>query len=407
MSGTTLLDILEVLGGLEDAAAVEAELRKTFTTEDPVLEITKVTPVAVVKASGKKLTADQARSLILVCKEERPAVPVEPAPAAASATPITPQPVSMDVLPPVPDDTTFLEMLRVGGVLKSPPTDVISAMRAAIASGLGMYELPDVLADRMEQFADEQGEPVAESFYRILQMVTTRAYGDLFAAIPGVTGTFISKRRKDQVLGRLNTILWPALRGFNDQLVAWSDSWTRGMANPAIGFAFLAMSQSGAAGVLPPGMLQPPDTAGLRDAAEGVIDQINKVFAGTGIPVARALAYDATRIKAILEEPGLPATVGAANREQMLRMLGVDVSADYVRLERNVTRYALAVMELKKVSAGTGEYGYLAAMLTLGLAIPWDRLGKWEVRIAKKGGQPGTGAGFRGTEREPGSRPEV
>ena len=38
-------------------------------------------------------------------------------------------------------------------------------------------------------------------------------------------------------------------------------------------------------------------------------------------------------------------------------------------------RYALAIMELPNVTSGNEEYGYLAAMLQLGAAIPWDRLG--------------------------------
>jgi hypothetical protein len=155
---------------------------------------------------------------------------------------------------------------------------------------------------------------------------------------------------------------------------------------------FLAMAQTGAKGVMPPGMLQPPETAGLRDEAEAVIDKINKVFAGVGIPVARALAYDATRIKGILEDPTLPAAMGVTSREQMLRALGVEVGSDYVRLERNVTRYALAIMELPKVSSGNEEYGYLGAMLQLGAQIPWDKL--------SKGGRPGTGGGFRDDDED-------
>jgi hypothetical protein len=106
-----------------------------------------------------------------------------------------------------------------------------------------------------------------------------------------------------------------------------------------------------------------------------VINSINKVFAGVGIPVAKALAYDATRIKGVLENPALPAAVGAPNRDQMLRQLKLGVSADYVRLERNITRFTLGIMEFKKITVPNEEYSYLGAMLQLGLTIPWDKLG--------------------------------
>lgn len=279
------------------------------------------------------------------------------------------------VLPALPDDKSFLEMLKVGGVLKIDRTNVISAMRAAIASDVGLYDMPERLIGRMETFALEQEEPVGESFYRLQKQLAERRYGDVLSAL-GTTGNFVSEKRKRETLERLNALLWPALRGFNTQLKTWVEAWSQGTANPAALMMAMAVSQQGPRGVLPPGMLQPPDTAILRDEGEAVINSINKVFAGTGIPVARALAYDAMRIREVLEDPSLPTTVGAATRDQMLKMLGIDVGADYVRLEQNVTRFALAIMELPKVAAGNDELGYLSALYTLGVSIPWDKLGK-------------------------------
>jgi len=135
------------------------------------------------------------------------------------------------------------------------------------------------------------------------------------------------------------------------------------------------MGQMGKAGaMMPPGMMAPPETAGLHDEAEAVINSINKVFGGFGIPVAKALAYDATRIKNVLENPGLPAAIGVTTREQMLKTLGLSVGADYVRLERNITRFTLAIMEFPKITVPNEEYAYLGAMIQLGATIPWDKL---------------------------------
>jgi hypothetical protein len=86
------------------------------------------------------------------------------------------------------------------------------------------------------------------------------------------------------------------------------------------------------------------------------------------------MAYDAMNVKKVLETPMLPAMVGAANREQMLKLLRADVQADYVRLERNVIQYALGVMEYSKVTPDA-ELGYLTSLHLLGSQIPWDRLG--------------------------------
>ncbi|MBI2595803.1 hypothetical protein HYW46_03685 [Candidatus Daviesbacteria bacterium] len=297
------------------------------------------------------------------------------APAPPAAEQVTAEPASLDTLPTVPDDSSFLEMLKVGGMLKVERIDVMSAMRAAIAARVGLYELPEVLLARAEQFADEQEEPAGENFKKVYQLAQQRRYGDVLSAL-GYPGNFMSDKRKSAFLARLNTELWPALRSFNELLINWTDTWAKGVNNPMMALSVLAMAQTGRGGaaVMPPGMLQPPDTAGLRDEAEAVINRINKVFGGLGIPVARALAHDATRIKGILEDPALPATVGATTRDMMLKMLGVNVGADYVRLERNITRYALGIMELSNVATGNEEYGYLGALLQLGGAIPWDKL---------------------------------
>ena len=280
---------------------------------------------------------------------------------------------TFEALPSVPEDASFLEMLKVGGVLKPGVTEVISALRAALANKLGLYDIQDVVLEKMESFAESQDQPVGESFYALRKLVTSRSYGDILEVL-GVPGSFASATRKRDFLRKVD-IVWDELRSFNTQLDAWQQAWMKGAANPGLVMAAMfAGSQAGRGAILPPGMMSPPETNGLRDAAEAVINKINKVFSGVGVPIARALAYDATRIKKFLEDPALPAAIGAANRDQMLKTLGITVGADYVRLERSVTRYTLAIMELPKVTPGNEELSYLGAMMQLGASISWDKL---------------------------------
>jgi hypothetical protein len=277
------------------------------------------------------------------------------------------------MLPNVPEDTSFLEMLKIGGVLKPGVTEVISAIRAALADKVGLYDLSDIIVKKMEEFAEEQEEAIGESFFKLREIIVSRSYGDVLSVLK-VPGSFVTEGRRVKFLSKLDTDLWSELRSFDNQLNAWQEAYMKGIANPGLALSMLAMAQSGRGGMLPPGMMQAPETATLRDAAEAVVNKINKIFAGFGVPVARALAYDATRIKTVLEDPALPAALGATNREQMIKMLGVSVGADYVRLERSITRYTLAIMELPKVTSGNEEYAYLGAMLQLGSSIPWDKL---------------------------------
>jgi hypothetical protein len=281
--------------------------------------------------------------------------------------------VSLDVLPSVPEDSSFLEMLKIGGVLKPAKTEVIAAIKAALAYMLGLYNLPEIIIAKMETFAEEQDEPAPEAYYTLRRLVVSRSYADVLSVL-GIEGSFVTESRKKAFLAKLDANLWDEIHGFYDRLSSWQDTWMKGVSNPAMALTMLAMGSSGARGIMPPGMMQPPETDSVRSAAEEVINKINKVFSGVGVPIARALAYDATRIKAMLEQPSLPASIGATNREQMLKMLGTTVGSDYVRLENSLARFVLAVMELPNVPSGNEELVYLGAMMQLGASIPWDKI---------------------------------
>jgi hypothetical protein len=280
--------------------------------------------------------------------------------------------MSYDILPIVPDDESFLQSLKTGGTLKIGKTEVISAVRAALAKNSGLFDVPNKLATKMEAFAMEQEEPCGEKFYAIMKMVTQRNYGEVLSVLK-VDSKYVSEARKKQLLTKIDSILWPTLVGFNGQVKAWLEEWNQSMAGSGMMLNMFLANQSG---VKTPGMgMQPPETSQIRDAADAVVDKINKVFAGFGIPVARALAWDANKIKNVLEDADLPSQIGATNKEQMLKTLGISVSSDYVRLECNLTRYILAVMSLDKVTAGDEELNYLMALSRLGTAIPWEELG--------------------------------
>lgn len=311
-------------------------------------------------------------------------------PAAASNIAAAASP-AFDVLPVPPGDAEWLTAIKAGGDLRVDQPTIVSAIRAAVGNRVGLFDVPKLLNERMEAHAEAMEEPVGADYFKLRKLIVQRGgYAEIFAALDIEGGNFMTQTRKDALLVKLDEILWPELIGFQHQLEAWANSWQQGMSNPAVMFGAIAAMSAGSRQALPPGMMQPPATDALRDAAETVIQRINKIFAGVGIPIARALAFDAQRIKEILENPTLPAQIGAPNREQMLKMLGVAVPTDFVRLERNVTRYALGVLELQKVTAGQEELQFLTALMMLGSQIPWDRLG-----VPTRRPSPGSrGSGF-------------
>jgi hypothetical protein len=321
------------------------------------------TPDADIKEALKehKIPSGKLNMHLAKLRGDKPAVSADSTDKAAAPV--------LSILPNLPDETSFIEMLKVGGDLKVGKTEVLSAVKAALAKQVGLYELPGALLKKMEEFSEEQEEPCGKEFFEVQKLLTEKKYGDILAVI-GVTGSFISEGRKNAFLAKLDEYLWESLKSFHLQLNAWQKTWMEGAANPAI--MMMALAKPG--GALPPGIADPPDVSPVRVSGEEVINKINKVFAGPGIPVARAMAYDATRILGIIENPKILTQTGYTTKDQMLKGLGVAVGSEIVRMEQNITRYTLAIMSLPEVAADD-ELMYLTAMLRLDGAIPWDKLG--------------------------------
>jgi len=291
--------------------------------------------------------------------------------------PTTPQPtisqptsVNFDtVLPTVPDDAAWLNSLRTGGVLKVEQSTVISAIRAALADQFDFYEIPDKLIKTIDEYIDTTEEQVTEEYWTIRKQLTRKSYGDLFAAIDGIDGNFVTKTRKQELLNRINSTLWPSIVGFYDALSQWQDAFMKGSTNPAM--LIMAMT-SNMGGIMPP--IQPPDCSVLRDAAATVNDAINKTFRGTGVQISAALAYEANQIKNMIENPRLLIACGVISRDLLLKKLGVNVPPVYPRMEQNVTRFVLGIVGVDKVAGGTDELQYFTSLYMLGSQIPWNDL---------------------------------
>lgn len=278
-----------------------------------------------------------------------------------------------DFLPEVPSDESWFSSLRAGGVLKVEQSTVVSAVKAALAHRIGFFNIPNLLVDKMESFADSNADPVPAEYFKLRKQITRREYAEIFEAVSGLDGSFVTDKRRSELFKRIDVIFWPSIVSFHAQLKSWMDTWQQSASNPAMMMSALARI-SGVGGGMPPGMMEPPDTGVLRDQAEAFNDDLNKIFAGTVAPVASALALDAKRIKDTLENPSLPSMIGAANREQMLRQLDIDVSANFPRLETNLTRYVLSVMSVRDLPAGNEENQFFWSLYTLGAQIPWDQL---------------------------------
>lgn len=357
----------EVRAKLAEYGADEAAITKVIddlgveTLDDLAsLEVADLTGAGVKLAKARKLVAEL----------KAPAKPTSTATTAAETRAIQTQFEAL--LPAIPSDDSWLNALKTGGILKVDESSYIAAIRAALADRAGLYNVPEALAKAMEKYADETEEQVDPTFYALRKSLTRRAYGDIFAAIDGLDGTFITEGRRKEFLGRIRETLWPAIAESYQTLDGWYQTWRASFSDPSMLLAAISGGLSGgAAGI---GMMTPPDTAALHDAGDALVDSINRVFRGTGVQVAAAMAYDASVIRNTLEDTRLPSMVGVKNREMMLKKIGASVSSNYIRLEQNLVKYVLAFAKHDTVTSDV-EVNYFVALWQLGTQINWSELG--------------------------------
>lgn len=322
------------------------------------LEVTDLTTAGIKLVKARKLLAEFSA----------PAQVAAPTVAAENRT-ISQVQQFEALLPPVPNEDSWLNALKAGGVLKVDESSYIAAIRAALADRAGLYDVPAALAQAMERYADETEEQVDPVFYSLRKSLTRRSYADIFAAIDGLDGSFITEGRRKEFLDRIRNTLWPAIAESYQVLDGWYQTWRASFSDPSMLIAAINGGLSGGAGM---GMV-PPDTARLHDAADTLVNSINRVFRGTGVQVAAAMAYDASTIRNTLDKPGLPAMVGVKNRELMLKKIHANVSSNYVRLEQNLVKYVLGFTKHDAVTSDV-EVQYFAALWQLGTQINWSDL---------------------------------
>ena|GEM_PF-4069380 len=355
-------DLLQMLKDLLDDDEMKASNVLEKAKTEGVKNVETATVLTAEDWQSYGLPKVQARQLVEKLKSRISNVAVK--------TP-SPQQFGMTLLPPVPSDDDFLKSLQVGGVAKMQKEDLVAAVRALLADRYGIYDVDTRILEAIDERSRQLDEPYPEIYFELDRARQRKKHAEVLRAL-NIRGDFVSPKRKSEFITKMSS-LWNILKDFQDQLTAYEQNWQSTVNNPAaLMQGIAALMGGGVPGMVAP-MAQVPDPAPIVDVASGVIDQLNKLFAGPGIPVARALAADAVEYRQLLDNTGLPAAVGATTREEMLRKLDIGVTADVVRTERSAVQYVLAILEIGNIEADKLPY-YIIVLKQAGATIPWDKL---------------------------------
>jgi hypothetical protein len=287
------------------------------------------------------------------------------------------------MLPALPEgETAILEAFKSGGKLKTEPANILAVIRAGLAGTTGLFEAPGRLLDLIESYAENRThESVPEAWFNLNRYVKSQKYAEVFEAM-GVEGggAIITSARKKALLVKIDQYLWPALQKFFAALIKW-DGMLVGDSGDALGvMAKLAVAQQ--SGIPRDSIIQMPDGQFVRDAAEVVNDAVNMLFGGLGLFVARGMAFEATKIRDLLSVEGLPAMIGAADRDDMMvNKLKLAVNASDITFEKNLAKFAWGVLKIGSIPTGNtskeaqdAETGYMYEMIRTGKLIDFNVL---------------------------------
>lgn len=351
-------ELRSLLGAYGDVDAILPKLRK--------LGVKSVSDLSVLDASdltSAGMLLVQAKQLVLKMKNTEAEKVAAAAPAAMySAANL------LAILPPVSSDESLLKGLQIGGVLKIDDSTSQAALRVFFADRFGLFDVREKVRGMMEAQANKIQEPVDPMYWKVLDDITRREYGDLFNSITGFKGSYITEKRRSTFIERIREELCPTIRDGYNAVASWIDGYNTLMANPASwGAALLRGTTYGT-----PASACPPFDS-VADASATVKDAINKVFRGTYLPVAAAMAKDAMDIGALLNNSNLPALLGCETKEIMLKELGLNITASTTRSEKYFIQFAIGLVKYDTEALGN-ELNYIQALYNVGREIPWSLL---------------------------------
>jgi hypothetical protein len=257
--------------------------------------------------------------------------------------------------------------LQIGGVMKIGDATLQAALRVFFADRFGLFDVRKKVRDMMVAQANKIQEPVDPMYWKVLDDITRRDYGDLFNAITGLKGSYFTEKHRSVFIDRIRKELCPAIRDGYNAVAGWIDGYNTMMANPASWGAFIHGNAFGT----PTSACPPFDS--VADASATVKDAINKVFRGTYLPVAAAMAKDAMDASALLNNSSLPALLGCETKEIMLKALDLNITASTTRGEKYFIQFVIGLVKYDTEAPGN-ELNYIQALYNVGREIPWSLL---------------------------------
>lgn len=175
-------------------------------------------------------------------------------------------------------------------------------------------------------------------------------------------GAACTVEERNRFLVRMHEKFWDCLESFYSEL----EGWRKGRRESQDVSESLASAFSGE--------VQIYDATQVHNAALALGDTINRVFAGTGVYAATALALDNDTLQRILSEMDFR-QFGVQSREQLLAQLGCAVPAEMMAAEIAISKLVWnAMLVTNQVAGSVDEQRFLIELAAIGTNRPWNQI---------------------------------
>jgi hypothetical protein len=238
---------------------------------------------------------------------------------------------------------------------------VLTGVKATIADVYGYFQLPRKMMKMLQDASDAVGEGVPDLYFELQNLTQARRYGALVSWMQG-KGSACTIAERKRFLQRMNDKFWDALDAFYIEL----DVWRKGRRDSMDVGEQIAGAFSGE--------IQIYDATQVRTAALTLGDSINRVFSGTGVYAATALALDKDGIQEVLNQIDFR-QFGVPSREKLFADLNCAVPPEMIAAENTIAKFAWNAMSIKDTAAGgMDEQKFLIELASLGTGRQWNTM---------------------------------
>lgn len=246
----------------------------------------------------------------------------------------------LSLIADIPMGDSFIKAMSMTTRLKVDELSIIALTKAYVANIHGIFDVMKKIHEKGEANLRRLRTPAPASLIKLMQALTKKQYSAIFSALDvDVTASMINEENRLMLLKGFQDTTLPFVQKFvNTSMKAWVEDYNQNSLN--LGNLVKAISGGGLVD-------QTTETDSLRMEASAINDILNSNFAVYGLYCAGALAYEAHKVKELLQDPQYMTLLGAQSQEDMLSMIGSNVSDGDVMLE---TRLCQLLIGLKRLA---------------------------------------------------------